>query len=150
MKETQIRLCFIIPGFTVPQWWQPLQDQQDDEDTDVCADPQLDQAGSSVQAGQVLQRSGESRFRHHTVATQTAFFFLPSNWVHAEFPCPWQHIGPPLQVKLIFGHHKVLCQVIFGLPGFLLLESMLAICLHFNHMIQPWQSFGLKSHFSWS
>lgn len=50
----------MIPGFTIPQRRQPLQDQQDDEDTDVRADPQLDPTGSSVQAGQVLQRSGES------------------------------------------------------------------------------------------
>lgn len=52
-----------MSGTTLPQRWQPLQDQQDDEDTDVCADPQFNQAGSSLQAGPVLQRSGESKFK---------------------------------------------------------------------------------------
>lgn len=57
-QETPViteHLYFIIPGLTVPQRRQSLQDQQNDEDTDVCADPQLDQTRSSVQTGQILQ-----------------------------------------------------------------------------------------------
>lgn len=59
----RLAVCdFIIAGFTVQQRRQPLQNQQDDEDPDVCAHPQPDPAGSGVPARPLLQRSGKSGF----------------------------------------------------------------------------------------
>lgn len=69
IKTKKNLTVFAFLGPTLPQRWQPIQGQQDDEDTDVRADPQLDPAGSSVQIGQVLQRSWESKFNNY-------FFFF--------------------------------------------------------------------------
>lgn len=52
---------FPVPGLAVPQWGQPVQDQQDDADPDVCADPESDPTRSSVPTRPVLQRGGESK-----------------------------------------------------------------------------------------
>lgn len=70
-------LCFTIPGFTIQHQRQPLQDQQDDEDTNVCANPQLDPIGSSVQVGPVLQWSGESELKHQTIFKVRSAFKQP-------------------------------------------------------------------------